>query len=105
MEDKALKTEEEAEKFASDNKPDIEKYNDYMAAIEDGNPPELAEGEEPPSLPQFDSKYFMFGYDEEHPPIIIPAVIVDDTDNDWVISQDKKDELVTSYNEKIQESL
>jgi hypothetical protein len=65
----------------------------------------LEEGEDPPVLPEFDAKYFMFSYDEEHPPIIIPAEVHDDIDNDWVQKQEAKEELITQYKEKAQEAI
>jgi len=105
QEDRAVKTEEEREKFETDNKVDIEKYQAYKEAVDSGNPPSMEEGEDPPMLPEFDAKYFMFSYDEEHPAIIIPAEVIDDTDNDWVQKESAKEDLITSYNEKVQEAI
>lgn len=105
QEDKVAKTEEAAEKFVADNKAEIEKYTEYKEACDEGNPPELEEDEDPPTMPEFDPKYFQFGYDEEHPPIVIPDEIIDDTDNDWVLDATQKEEQVIAYNEKAQEAI
>lgn len=77
-EDRAAATEEAKEKFEAENKSLIEKYTEYQEALGTDEPPELEEGEDPPTKPEFDSKFFLYGWDEEHPAIIIPAEVVDD---------------------------
>ena len=51
----------------------------------------------------FDEKYFLFNYDEEHPAIYIPDEVKDDVDNDWIISIEKKDELISHHYQEIEE--
>lgn len=59
-----------------------------------GNPPELDEGEEKPTRPVFDDKFFLYNWDEEHPAITIPPAVVDDIDNDCVLTEELKEELI-----------
>lgn len=96
-EERAAALAEAQEKFEAENKDEIEKYNDYQAAVDAGEPPQLDEGEDPPTKPIFDENFFFFNWDEEHPEVEIPPEVTDDQDNDWVISQEKKDELVEQY--------
>jgi len=96
-EDRAAATDEAREKFDIENKVLIEKYNEYQEQVEAGEAPELEEGEDPPEKPVFDEKFFLYGWDEEHPAIIIPAEVVDDLDNDFIISPDKKEEMIAEF--------
>ena len=73
--------------------------------MKEGEPPELEEGEEPPTLPEFDQKYYIYSYDEEKPEIIIPDEIEDDKDNDWLIEQTFKDEQVAEYFAQVTEAV
>jgi hypothetical protein len=77
---------EDKEKWEISNKADIDKYEDYKAAVDEGNQPELDDGEEPPTKPVHDENYFFFNWDEEHPEIQIPDEVVDDVDDDWLIT-------------------
>lgn len=52
---------------------------------------------EPPQLPVYDEKYFLYNYDEENPETVIPPEVIDDVDNDWSITSAKKEELLTEY--------
>ena len=79
------------------NRDKIEAYKDYREAVDSGNPPDLGEGEEPPTEPLFDEKYFLYNWDDEHPPITIPPDVKDDVDNDWRLTADRKEELVAQY--------
>ena len=72
----------------AENKAEIEKYEEYKAAKDAGEQPELEEGEEAPTKPHFDEKYFLFHWDEEHPDVMIPDEVGDDVDNDWIIDKD-----------------
>ena len=96
-EERAAALAEAHEKFEGENKEDIDKYNEYQAAIEAGEPPQLEDGEEAPTKPIFDENFFFFNWDEEHPEVEIPAEVTDDKDHDWVITQEKKDDLVEQY--------
>jgi hypothetical protein len=44
--------------------------------------------DEIPKEPFFDQKYFLFTWDEEHPPIEIPPHVIEDKDNDWSILEE-----------------
>lgn len=51
------------------------------------NPPEVAEGEEPPNpddifVPEFDAAQWYEDFDDENPPIEIPEEVEEDVDND-----------------------
>lgn len=96
-EDRKAATDEAREKWENDNAAAIQKYEDYAASIADGGTPDLEEGEEPPTKPTFDEKFFLYNWDEEHPAINIPAEVIDDVDNDWIIAADKKDDLIADY--------
>jgi hypothetical protein len=85
------------EHFENENAADIGKHHQYLQAVADGVPPELEEDEEPPSKPVFDEKYFLYSYDEDHPAIYIPDEIKDDVDNDWLISNEKREELIIQH--------
>ena len=50
-----------------------------------------------PQRPTFDEKYFLFNWNEEHPEIQIPDEIADDIDNDWVITQLQKEDVINEY--------
>jgi len=65
--------------------------------VDAGNPPSLDDGEEPPTKPVFDENFFFFNWDEEHPEVHIPDEIRDDLDNDWRLTQERKEELLTQY--------
>jgi hypothetical protein len=78
-----------------DNKPETkeanEAYAEYKAAVDAGNPPTLEEGEEEPTLKEFNERYFLFNWDQEHEQITIPDEVVDDIDNDWILTKELKD--------------
>lgn len=94
--DRKEASQEAADKFEVENKADIEKYNDFIAAKEAGEEPELEDDEEP-IKPAFDEKYFLFNWDEDHPAIEIPPEVVDDVDNDWIIEATKKDDVIQDF--------
>ena len=50
-----------------------------------------------PQRPTFDEKYFLFNWNEEHPEIQIPDEIADDIDNDWIITQLQKEDVINEY--------
>ena len=72
----------------------MDKYRDYQAAVEEGNAPELEDGEQAPTQPVFDKNFFFFNWDEEHPEIDIPEEVQDDVDNDWMMTAEKKEDLL-----------
>jgi hypothetical protein len=65
----------------------------------------LEEGEEPPVKPVFDEKFFLYNWDEEHPAVVIPAEVIDDVDNDWLIPAEKKEDFIADYTVARQEEL
>jgi hypothetical protein len=89
--------EDAKEKFDHENKGLIDKYNEYQEQLASDDPPELEDGEEPPVKPEFDEKFFLYGWDEEHPKVFIPPEVIDDVDNDWIIPHDKKDEMIAEF--------
>lgn len=104
-EERKAATDEAREKWENENAAAIQKYEDYAAAIEGGTTPDLEEGEDPPTKPSFDEKFFLYNWDEEHPAINIPPEVIDDVDNDWIISADKKDDLIADFAVNRQEEL
>jgi hypothetical protein len=107
--DRAAKLEEEENAFLEANKDAIEEYNKYkeeqtkLASQDYGD--ELGSDEEdgkenvePPSLPEFDKKEAEEKFDDENPEIIIPPEVVDNIDNDWLLDDDEKEALITSFN-------
>lgn len=88
---------EDKEKWEISNKADIDKYDDYKQACDEGNPPDLEDGEEPPTKPVYDENYFFFQWDEDHPEVIIPDEVIDDVDDDWLITADRKESMVNDY--------
>lgn len=78
LEEREAAIQQKREQHEQEHKEEIEKYNEYQASLETETPMQLEEGEEPPVLPQFDEKYAIFEYDEEHPSIPIPDEKVDD---------------------------
>ena len=69
-----------------------------------GNPPELEEGEEKPARPVFDDKFFLYNWDEEHPAITIPPEVIDDIDNDWVLTEEQKEEHIAAHAQALAEA-
>lgn len=47
--------------------------------------------------PEFDEKFFLYTWDDEHPVVVIPKEVIDDMDNDWIITADKKDDMITEF--------
>ena len=103
MEDRATKCAEEKEKFEHDNSEGITLFHEYTASLETETPMELEEGEDAPTLPVFDEKYWLFGYDEEHPEIFIPKEIADDVDQDWRMLPEQKPAEIADYIQGINE--
>jgi len=79
-EDRQNALQEAKEKWENDNKADLERYEEYVAAQAAGT---LDPEEEVPIKPMYDEKYFLYNYDEEHPEITIPPSVTDDIDHDW----------------------
>lgn len=82
----------------------MEKWQSYQEAIDAGQTPELDEDEEPPSKPVFDDKFFLYNWDDDHPEINIPPEVIDDTDNDWLLTPEKKEELISEYQAALAEA-
>ena len=82
-----------------DNKEDIDKYNVYKAAAENGQDEygeeEDEDGEpkekEIPTLPEFDTEEFLENWEAENENIIIQESTADDIDNDWPLSEGEVD--------------
>ena len=99
MERRAQACTEAKEAFenSAETKEANEAYAEYKAAVDAGNPPELEEGEEPPTLKEFNDRYFLFNWDEENPQIVIPDEVKDDIDNDWKLTPELKTELIDEF--------
>ena len=100
--------EESKQKFNEDNADQIEAYNKYTAekkskdaqmygdeAASEGEDGE--EQEEPPTLPEFNETEACERFDEENPEVEIPDEIVDDVNNDWVLTEEENDALIAKY--------
>ena len=105
METRTAKCEEEREKYQTEHAADIQKYAEYQVLVQAGTPPDLDEDEEPPKPFDFDEKYFYFGFDEENPPIAIPAEVIDDKNNDWKITAEQLEEMITEHNTAVAEAI
>lgn len=86
------------QKHNDENADEIQRYNEMLECQEKGEEFELGEDETMPTKEcLFDEKYFMFQYDEDQPEIHIPDEVHDDIDNDWVVAQDAKDQVIEDY--------
>ena len=100
-----LDLKEAKEKFAEDNKDDIEAYNAYIKMKEGGgdeyNEEEDEEAEEknkePPKLPEFNEEEFLAKFDEEFPEIVIMDQTDNDIDNDWILTEEEYDAEVQKF--------
>lgn len=52
---------------------------------------------DPPVMPEFDRADAEGRFDDENPEVIIPDEVVDHVDNDWLLDEDEKEQLVTQY--------
>lgn len=86
----------EIEKFEDEHADEIANFAAYDEAVKAGNPPDLA-GEEPPTRPVFDEKFFLYNFDEEKPAPVIPPEVIDDIDNDWTLSNEMKENLIENH--------
>lgn len=69
-----------------------------LAAKEAGEEYEVEDGEQMPTKEcLFDEKYFLFQFDEDNPPVVIPPEVHDDKDHDWIIADDQKDPIIEEY--------
>lgn len=55
---------------------------------------EAKANQEPPVLPVFDPKDTAEKFDEENPAIEIPAPVVDELDNDWVMDEEQTEAII-----------
>jgi regulator of protease activity HflC (stomatin/prohibitin superfamily) len=96
---------EAQDKFAEENKDEIEAYNNYMKIKEGGgddyNDEEEEEvddkNKEPPKLPLFNQEEFFAKFDEEFPEIVILPSTDNDIDNDWVLPEEEFDLEVQKF--------
>jgi len=96
-EDRRHALESAKDEFEAKNRDKLEAYKDYKEAIESGQPSGLEDGEEPPTEPLFDQKYFLYNWDDEHPPLIIPSEVKDDVDNDWLLTTERREDLIAQF--------
>lgn len=64
---------------------------------EAGSNQDEEEDKEPPTKPVFNEKEVMDKFDEENPEIEIPAEVVDQVHNDWVLTEEEEAKLVDDY--------
>ena len=55
------------------------------------------EQEEPPTLPEFNESEAAERFDDENPEVEIPDEIVDDINNDWVLTEEENEALIAKY--------
>jgi len=86
----------------SDNEAATERFNNFKELkekhekgeeIDEANQ-ELLNAEPAPTLPEFDSKETEEKFDQENPEIEIPAEVVTELDNDWVLTEFEVDTLI-----------
>jgi hypothetical protein len=97
--------EENKTKFLEENKDEIEAYEEWKRKQE-GGADDYAEEEEdedaekekePPKLPEFNEAEFLEKFDEEFPEIEIATNTDDDTDNDWILSEEEIEAEITKF--------
>ena len=99
---------EAKQKFEDDHADEIKAYNkwkdeqDAKAAQEYGEEAasdgeEGEDAQEPPTLPEFDEAEACEKFDEENPEVEIPPEIVDDINNDWVLTEEENEALIAKY--------
>lgn len=97
--------DEAKKKFADDHKEDIDAYNAYQASqaagVDDYADEDDEDGEgkekEIPTLPEFDEPDFLEQWDAENPEIIIQEQVVDDIDNDWILTEEEVEAQVKDF--------
>ena len=52
---------------------------------------------EKPVMPVFNKEEHLTKWDEENPEIVIPPEVIDDKDNDWVLSEEDEEALIAQY--------
>lgn len=57
----------------------------------------LEEGEDPPAEPIFDLEDRKVFWDHEHPAILIPEEVIDEVDNDWLVTEDMRDTVIAEF--------
>lgn len=55
----------------------------------------MADG--PPPLPKFDEAEALERFNEEFPPVEIPAEVTEDVDNDWGLDEDGMLDVIQQY--------
>ena len=91
-----VETAEAEQKFLEEHKEEIE----IAVAFANRDPvteEEEGEKEVPPVMPVFNVEEFVNKWLIENPVIQIPDQIVDDIDNDWVLTQQEIDYHVNAY--------
>jgi len=56
-------------------------------------------------MPVFEAKECEEKFDGENPEIVIPSEVVNEQDNDWVLSEFELDQLIQQYLEKKGQSI
>jgi hypothetical protein len=107
--------QEAEEKFKEEHKDEIEaalKYeqmelerqeDEYGEEEEDDEVPREKMPKEKPAMPVFNEEEFLVKWVEENPEPMLPEQIVRDIDNDWVLSEEEEEALISGYFQAKQE--
>jgi hypothetical protein len=96
---------EAEEKFKEDHRDEIEAAQKFEEAEQNAANDEYGqEGEdedeqekkpkERPEMPIFNIEDFLVKWNEDNPEIIIPNEVIDDLDNDWILSEEEEEHLI-----------
>ena len=83
-------------KFNDDHRDEIEAALAYQQREKSGDD-EGEENEPVPVMPVFNKQEFLNKWLAENPPIEIPQPVVDDEDNDWILSQSEVEYHINTY--------
>jgi len=48
-------------------------------------------------MPEFDAEEFLEGWDAENPEIVIQEEVVDDIDNDWILTEEESETQIKDF--------
>jgi len=104
-ENRAKMIEDAKEAFDNEHAADFEAYNAYVQKQKDLAEQEYASEEEdedaekaePPVEPKFEEAEHFDKFDEENPPIEIPAEVAVEVDNDWPMNEEEEEALIAQF--------
>ena len=100
--------EQAHEKFKEDHREEIDaalraeqeelnKQNDEYGEENADEEEKDQKPKEKPVMPVFEEEEFLTKWDEENPAIAIPDEVIDDIDNDWLLSEEQEDAFIAQY--------